>query len=348
MSQRRSTLKKIGKAPTQNRTSIAPPSLQPPVHPVLKLQQSVGNRAVARLFESQLNGAGAARPPLASMVNGALSSSSRPLDADTRAFMEARFGYDFSRVQLHTGREAADSAAAVSARAYTVGSDIVFGDGAYSPNSREGRRLIAHELTHIVQQGAGPVSGTASPDGSLYISDPSDQFERAAEATADRVLSGDPAPAAALAHTGSGSQTGSAAPAAAAVQTASLALQRDGAYVSPKDDTAAYQVGYQDGKAGQPSNPIDRVGFQYAVPYQNGYSAGQADAKNAAPPDYEYQGPSIGPALGEQQSEADREAYEKAEEQRREFLRELGQEIPEDEKPGPEEPEPEIPEIVGD
>lgn len=68
--------------------------------------------------------------------------------------MESRFGHDFSNVQVHTDRRAAESAQAVDARAYTVGSHIVFGPGRYAPETDSGQRLIAHELTHVIQQSA--------------------------------------------------------------------------------------------------------------------------------------------------------------------------------------------------
>jgi hypothetical protein len=77
------------------------------------------------------------------------------LAAGVRAFMEPRFGADFSRVRVHADRPAAESADAVGARAYTVGHDIVFAAGAYSPETTEGRELIAHELTHVLQQRSG-------------------------------------------------------------------------------------------------------------------------------------------------------------------------------------------------
>jgi len=80
-------------------------------------------------------------------------SSGHPLDQHTRAFMESRFGYDFSKVRVHTGSEAAESARHVSALAYTVGNHLVFSDGQYSPNTAEGRKLLAHELAHTIQQG---------------------------------------------------------------------------------------------------------------------------------------------------------------------------------------------------
>lgn len=76
----------------------------------------------------------------------------QPLDLSTRAFFEARFGYDFSQVRIHAGRKAAESARAVNATAYTVGRDIVIGTGAQTMGGSEGRKLLAHELTHVVQQ----------------------------------------------------------------------------------------------------------------------------------------------------------------------------------------------------
>lgn len=94
-------------------------------------------------------------PPI---VGDLVSGSGRPLDPSVRSFMEARFGHDFSRVQIHTGDRAAESARAVHAKAYTVGRHVVFGAGAYRPDSDTGRRLIAHELTHVVQQDGGDAS----------------------------------------------------------------------------------------------------------------------------------------------------------------------------------------------
>ena len=92
-------------------------------------------------------------PPI---VHDVLSSPGQPLDASTRSFMEPRFGTDFSHVRVHTDARAAESAAAVDAVAYAVGSRIVFNTGKYTPTSQSGQRLLAHELTHIVQQGSAP------------------------------------------------------------------------------------------------------------------------------------------------------------------------------------------------
>jgi hypothetical protein len=83
----------------------------------------------------------------------------RTLDESTRAMMETRFGESFSEVRFHSGVRAAEAAAAVHARAFTVGEDIVFGQGEFAPETTEGRRLIAHELAHVVQQ-RRPVAGS--------------------------------------------------------------------------------------------------------------------------------------------------------------------------------------------
>ncbi len=85
-------------------------------------------------------------------VDRVLASSGRPLDTVLRQDMESRFGHDFSRVQVHSGAAAEQSAQDVNANAYTVGHNIVFGAGRFAPGTHEGRRLIAHELTHVVQQ----------------------------------------------------------------------------------------------------------------------------------------------------------------------------------------------------
>jgi len=91
-----------------------------------------------------------AMPP---MVQETLHSPGQPLDPATRAFMEGRFGQDFSHVRVHADLKAAASSRAINALAYTVGRDVVFGAGLYSPQTPSGRRLLAHELAHVVQQG---------------------------------------------------------------------------------------------------------------------------------------------------------------------------------------------------
>lgn len=91
-------------------------------------------------------------PPI---VNEVLRSPGQPLDSSAREYMEPRFGHDFSNVRVHTDARAAESAQAIDAIAYTGGRSIVFDRGRYSPASTEGRSLLAHELTHVVQQRAG-------------------------------------------------------------------------------------------------------------------------------------------------------------------------------------------------
>ncbi|WP_233809192.1 eCIS core domain-containing protein [Paraburkholderia sp. HP33-1] len=87
-----------------------------------------------------------------SIVHETLRSPGQPLDRKSRDFFEPRFGYDFSGVRIHAGSQAAESAGAVNSYAYTVGRDIVFHQGQYAPNTPHGRRLLAHELAHVVQQ----------------------------------------------------------------------------------------------------------------------------------------------------------------------------------------------------
>jgi hypothetical protein len=86
-------------------------------------------------------------------INDVVQSGGSSLDASTEAFMESRFGHDFSNIRIHTDEMAARSSNSLNALAYTVGNHIAFGAGRYSPNRLEGRKLIAHELTHVLQQG---------------------------------------------------------------------------------------------------------------------------------------------------------------------------------------------------
>lgn len=96
---------------------------------------------------------------IATEINNIRYSGGASLDTNTREFMEARFGHDFSSVRLHTDERAARSADSVNALAYAVGNHVVFGQGQYQPNTIEGRKILAHELTHTIQHetyDAGP------------------------------------------------------------------------------------------------------------------------------------------------------------------------------------------------
>jgi hypothetical protein len=119
-------------------------------------------------------------PPI---VHEVLSSPGQPLDAQTRSFMEPRFGRDFSNVRVHTDAKAAESAQAVDALAYTVGQHIVFDLGLYNTSSANGRRLVAHELAHTIQQ-----SHQVSKQG-LGIDRNDSSLERAADRAAEAALS---------------------------------------------------------------------------------------------------------------------------------------------------------------
>jgi hypothetical protein len=100
---------------------------------------------------------------LESQIN-AIKGGGRPLAKSERAYFEPRFGTDFSQVRLHTDSQAAESTRPVNAKAYTLGQDVVFGAGQYAPGTSEGRRLMAHELTHVVQQTHGLSSKAISFD----------------------------------------------------------------------------------------------------------------------------------------------------------------------------------------
>ncbi len=120
-------------------------------------------------------------PPI---VHEVLRSPGEPLDSTTRAFFESRFGHDFSQVRVHTDARAADSAQAVNALAFTVGRNVVFSAGEYAPSTTIGRRLLAHELSHVVQQ-----AGQHELRSGLRISPADDRHERAADSMAEALLS---------------------------------------------------------------------------------------------------------------------------------------------------------------
>jgi len=118
-------------------------------------------------------------PTVPSTVHEVLNSPGQPLVGDTLVFFESRFGYDFAGVRVHSDAAAERSARDVNAKAYTVGHDVVFGAGQFAPGTREGRRLLAHELTHVVQQ-----NGSSDLAIQRYCSDPDfcTRYATAAEA----------------------------------------------------------------------------------------------------------------------------------------------------------------------
>lgn len=184
------------KAPAAARASGARAAMAPAAA-LLALQRSAGNAAVVQMMrraeeatahDTHRHGSGCghledSQPVQRSAVHAVLRSGGQPLDGPSRTDMEARFGADFSDVRIHTDAAARASAAQLGAAAYTSGSHIVAGPSGID------RHTLAHELTHVLQQRSGPVAGTDRGDG-LRVSDPSDRFEREAETTARRVMSG--------------------------------------------------------------------------------------------------------------------------------------------------------------
>lgn len=118
-------------------------------------------------------------PPI---VHEVLRSPGQPLDPQMRAFFESRFGHDFSKVRVHTDTRAAESAKAVNARAYTVGRDMVFNASQYTPTTSNGRKLLAHELSHVVQQ------SRVSEYGYLEIGDLNSPQEHEASTIAEQPM----------------------------------------------------------------------------------------------------------------------------------------------------------------
>ncbi len=119
-------------------------------------------------------------------VGDVLGTAGTPLERGARREMESRFGHDFGSVRIHTDAHAAESARSVGALAYTVGSHVVFGAGQYAPSTPAGRHLLAHELTHTIQQR----SGFKLQRQDAAVSSPTDVAEIEADRTADAVAAG--------------------------------------------------------------------------------------------------------------------------------------------------------------
>lgn len=132
------------------------PAPADPRRGILDLQRKVGNRAVHGLL---------GLPPVVDQV--LKSGQGRGIDPSVRATMESRFGEDLSRVRVYTDPRASESAEALSAKAYSVGPNVVFGRNQYAPNTAEGRRLLAHELAHVIQQSRG--GSVREPDANTVL-----------------------------------------------------------------------------------------------------------------------------------------------------------------------------------
>lgn len=166
-------------------------------HALLQLQRRYGNRHVQQVLrvnrqseneeeeELQARRQGHGEPTVAPEVEAAINRNrggGKGLEGGVRHQMESSFGADFSSVRIHTDSEADTLNHALGARAFTVGNDVFFRQGEYAPSTPAGKHLLAHELTHVIQQNNDRVSGK------LTVSQPSDPLEREAEETASRVV----------------------------------------------------------------------------------------------------------------------------------------------------------------
>jgi Domain of unknown function (DUF4157) len=163
---------------------------------VLQLQRSCGNHCVQKTLKIGRNEQGetVTKGQVETEIDSARGGGAN-LDSGVRAQMESSFGADFGGVRVHDNSQADSLNRSLSALAFTTGNDIFFRQGKYQPGSSDGRRLLAHELTHVVQQNSGPVRETASafevPESvqpSLTVSEPHDALELEADRMAHLVM----------------------------------------------------------------------------------------------------------------------------------------------------------------
>ncbi|MBN8592375.1 MAG: DUF4157 domain-containing protein [Anaerolineae bacterium] len=155
---------------------------------LIELQKTHGNQAVQRLMRATQGPMGSVAPEVESAIQRSRGLG-QGLDHSTQAQMETVFGTDFSHVRLHTGSDADVLSQSLAARAFTTGSDIYFRQGEYNPGTSGGRSLLAHELTHVVQQRG------AAPQAKLTVNTPGDVYEQEADAVAARIVTDTSRPA---------------------------------------------------------------------------------------------------------------------------------------------------------
>jgi hypothetical protein len=171
-------------APALSRAAAIQPSRAE--HPILELQRRYGNRFVQRVLAQARSEAEAQATP---DVEGAIQRArggGQALDSGTRAGMESSFGADFSGVRVHADAGADSLNRSLNARAFTTGQDIFFKQGEYSPGSSGGRELLAHELTHVVQQNGDQVQTK------LTVGQPGDRYEQEADRVARAITQPEP------------------------------------------------------------------------------------------------------------------------------------------------------------
>lgn len=158
--------------------------------PLAGLQRRVGNRAVQRLLAQRV---GEEPPELDDQTAERINrerGGGQHLDSALQAQIGPAMGHDFGGVRVHTSQEADGLARQIGATAFTTGRDVFFRQGAYEPHSSSGQELIAHELTHVVQQGSGAVGG----GGRMTVNPPGDVYEQEADAVARNVTATDAGP----------------------------------------------------------------------------------------------------------------------------------------------------------
>lgn len=172
----------------QHKSQITQPSL-------VALQNQIGNGAVQRLLAQrtalQRSGSGPTEldDETANRINRSRGGG-QSLDSGVQEQMGSSMGYDFSNVRVHTSGESDQLNQELGAKAFTTGQDVFFRGGAYSPNSSSGQELIAHELTHVVQQSTGAVQSS----GKMAVNEPGDRFEGEADSVAKAVMSTEATP----------------------------------------------------------------------------------------------------------------------------------------------------------
>ena len=155
-----------------------------PQHRISQLQNQVGNQAVKQLIaQRQAKGEGEVSSSTEAQINAARGSG-QSLDSDVEAKVGDALGQDLSDVRVHTDSESDQLNSDLNARAFATGNDIFFSEGSYSPHTSDGQELIAHELTHVVQQGTGQV---IAPSSGMTVNEPGDVHEQEADRVASSI-----------------------------------------------------------------------------------------------------------------------------------------------------------------
>jgi hypothetical protein len=220
------------------------------------------------LRPSRISAGGPPNPGVTSAID-ASRGGGRPLERTARERLEPRLGESLGDVRVHDDAHAGALARAVSARAFAVGSDLFFAAGAYRPGSHDGDKLIAHEVTHAVQQRGAPMSGP------LSVSAPDDAAEVEAEAMASTLQAEASAHPTSESASPEGHQPGRTAGATRVIGGAAISIART---IDPTSDE--YQRGYNDGRAANPAAP-GPLSPDAMDDYNEGYQKGKAESDAA-------------------------------------------------------------------